>query len=65
MVEPALSLHAPTVLFVTGLVVAFSGGSMMFAKGKRRDGDAIDVWGAAMLLAAFGFVLADVGQGVA
>ena len=65
MAGPASLLHAPTVLFVTALVVAFSGGLMMFAKGRRREADAIGVWAAAMLLAAMGFVLAGVGQGVA
>ena len=64
MAEPAFSLHAPTVLFVTALVVAFSGGLMMFAKGRRRDADAIGFWGAAMLLASLGFVLAGMGQDV-
>jgi len=54
MAGPASLLHAPTVLFVTALVVAFSGGLMMFAKGRRREADAIGVWAAAMLLAAMG-----------
>lgn len=58
MAGPALSLHAPMGL------MAFSGGLMMFAKGRRREADAIGVWGAAMLLAPPGLVLTGMGQGV-
>jgi len=58
-----LSLHAPTLLFVTALVVAFSGGLLIFAQGKERDTDAMGVWGAAMLVGALGLVLVAFGQG--
>jgi len=45
-------LHAPTLLFVTALVVAFSGGLLIFAQGKERGTGAMGVWGAAMLVGA-------------
>jgi len=63
MLDYALSLHAPTLLLVTALVVAFSGGLLIFAQGKERDTNAMGVWGAAMLAGAFGIVLVAFGQG--
>ncbi len=63
MLDYALSLHAPTLLLVTALVVAFSGGLLIFAQGKERDTNAMGVWGAAMLAGALGIVLVAFGQG--
>ena len=58
-----MSLHAPTLLFVTALVIAFSGGLLIFAQGKERDTDAMGVWGAAMFVGALSLVLVGLGQG--
>jgi len=58
-----LSLHAPTLLFVTALVVAFSGGLLIFAQGRETDTNAMSVWGVAMLAGALGLVLVAFGQG--
>ena len=64
MLDCALSLHAPTLLFVTALMVAFSGGLLIFAQGKGRRTDAMGVWGAAMLVGALGLSLVGFGQGL-
>ena len=55
---PAFALHTPTVLIVTAMVVAFAGSLLAFAPGPRRYASTVGLWGAAMLLAAPGFVLA-------
>ena len=60
--DRALSLHAPTLLLVTALVIAFSGGLLIFAQGSERDTNAMGVWGAAMLAGALGVVLVAFGQ---
>jgi len=52
-----LLLHTPTLLFVTALVIAFSGILLIFAQGKQRDTGPMGVWGVAMLLGALGLVL--------
>jgi hypothetical protein len=59
-----LSLHAPTLLLVSALVIAFSGGLLIFAQERERDTGAMGVWAAAMLAGAFGLVLVTFGQGV-
>lgn len=56
MAIPVLLSGVLTVLFVTA-VVTFSRGSMMFAKGLRRDADATGVWGGTVSPAALDFVL--------
>jgi len=61
--DRALSLHAPTLLLVTALVIAFSGGLLIFAQGSERDTNAMGVWGAAMLAGALSLVLVAFGQG--
>ena len=60
---PDLPLNVPTLLFVTTLVVAFSGGLLIFAQQPRWDMGATALWGAAMLLGALGFILTALGQG--
>jgi len=58
-----LPLNLPTLLFVTTLVVAFSGGLLIFAQQPRWDMGATALWGAAILLGALGFGLTGLGQG--
>ena len=58
-----MRLDLPTLLFVTTLVVAFSGSLLIFAQQPRWDMGATALWGAAMLLGALGFVLTALGQG--
>lgn len=57
-------LHLPTLLVVTAVVIAFSGATLMLARG--RDQSAIAVWGVAMILGAAGIVMLLLGsvQGV-
>jgi len=52
------------LLFVTALVVAFSGGLLIFAQGKERRTGAMGVWGVAMLVGALGLGLVGYGQGL-
>lgn len=52
------------MLFVTALVVAFSGGLLIFAQGKERSTGAMGVWGVAMLVGALGLGLVGLGQGL-
>lgn len=59
----ALPLDLPTLLFVTTLVVAFSGGLLISAQQPRWDMGATALWGLAILLGALGFVLMALGQG--
>jgi len=58
-----LPLNVPTLLFVTTLVVAFSGALLIFAQQPRWDLGATALWGAAMLLGALGFILMGLDQG--
>lgn len=62
--DRALSLHVPTLLSVTALVIAFCGGLLIFARGREKDTAAMGVWGVAMLAGASGLVLVGFGQGV-
>ncbi len=57
----ALPLRLPTLLLVATLVVAFSGGLLIFAQQPRWDVGATALWGAAMLLGALGFGLMALG----
>ena len=54
-------MHLPTLLFVAALVVAFSGGLLLLAKGPQPESGAISIWSAAMLVGALGFVLVAAG----
>lgn len=63
--EAALSFDAPTLLSITVLVVALSGGLLILAQVGRRDTRPIGMWGAAMLLGALGLLLVVLGQGTA
>ena len=61
-----MSLHPPTLLLVSALVVAFSGGLLIFAQGSQKNTkgtNAMGVWGAAMLAGALSLVLVAFGQG--
>lgn len=57
-------LHLPTLLFVTALVVAFSGALLLSARrpGSRRD--PASLWGGSMLVGAVGFTVSAAGQTV-
>jgi predicted signal transduction protein with EAL and GGDEF domain len=50
---PSLVLDAPTLLFVTALVLAFSGALMILSAGQRREATPLSApllaWGVAML----------------
>ncbi len=59
----ALSLHTPTLLVATALMVAFSGGLLVLASGSKDDTRAMRVWGAAMLVGAMSLALVALGQG--
>ena len=63
--EAALSFDVPTLLSITILVVALSGGLLILAQVGRRDTRPIGLWGAAMLLGALGLLLAVLGQSTA
>lgn len=59
----ALSLHTPTLLVATALMVAFSGCLLVLAPGSKDDTKAMRVWGAAMLVGATSLALVAFGQG--
>ena len=53
----ARSLDMRTLLIVAGVVVAFSGGVLLIARGRDGNATALSFWGTAMLLGAVGIVL--------
>lgn len=60
-----MSFDVPTLLSITVLVVALSGGLLILAQAGRRDSRPIGMWGAAMLLGALGLLLVALGPGTA
>ena len=58
------TLHLPTLLFVTALVVAFTGMLLMMARGPKDGMNALAVWGVAMLIGALGLLVAAAGNAV-
>lgn len=63
--EAALSFDVPTLLSITVLVVALSGGLLILAQAGRRDSRPIGIWGAALLLGAVSLLQVALGQGTA
>ena len=58
------TLHLPTLLFVTALVVAFTGTLLLMARGPKDGTNALAVWGVAMMIGALGLVVAAAGEAV-
>ena len=58
------TLHLPTLLFVTALVVAFTGTLLVMARGPKDGTSALAVWGVAMMIGALGLVVAAAGESV-
>ena len=65
-IAPSLVLDAPTLLFVTALVLAFSGALTILSAGQRREATPLSApllaWGIAMLLGAGGLLLTAIAQ---
>lgn len=53
----ALSLDLRTLYIVSAVVIAFSGGVLLIARGRDGNAVALSFWGTAMLLGALGVVL--------
>ncbi len=57
-------LHPPTLMVVTALAIAFSGGLLMSVRRPGSKSDVALIWGASMLTGAFGFIVGAVGHDI-